>query len=487
MKVFVAGATGVIGRRAVRRLVAAGHEVTGVARTPEKAAALRAFGAEPVAVSLFDAAALRDAVAGHDAVVNLATRIPTIRESMRVSAWEENNRIRIEGSRNLVDAALATGARVYVQESLAFVYGEHGDAWLDAERTPLHDSPFTDPVRAAEANAARFTEHGGRGVVLRFGVFQAGDGHHTTTILHTARRGFLLEVARPDAYVPAIDADDAADAVVFAVEGAPAGAYDIVDDEPLTRRDVAEALARTVGRRRLRRPPGSGLARSKAGPLTDSQRVSNARFRAVTGWRPATRNQADAIAKAAAEMGLQPALGLGARVCSWLLALTGLSLGLYATLAPRHFYDEFPFGRSWVAHDGPYNEHLVRDFGAMNLALTAITLLALYFGTKVLVRVAATGWLVFSIPHALYHFTNLEHYDTADQIGNVVSLTLGIALAVGAFVLAGRGRARAEASYDGRGEPLPEHAAAGLRDDDLRRDDGPGAGDRIDQPGARVP
>ena len=77
-----------------------------------------------------------------------------------------------------------------------------------------------------------------------------------------------------------------------------------------------------------------------------------------------------------------------------------------------------------MAHDGPYNEHLIRDFGAMNLALTAVTLAALYFGSLAAARAAAAGWLVFSVPHFVYHFRNLEHYDTADQIGNVVSLAL---------------------------------------------------------------
>ena len=107
MRIFVAGATGVIGRRVVVQLRAAGHAVTGIARTPEKAAQLRRVGARPISVSLFDPAALRDAVVGHDAVVNLATKIPTLAQSARAQGWTENTRIRVEGSRNLVDAAIA--------------------------------------------------------------------------------------------------------------------------------------------------------------------------------------------------------------------------------------------------------------------------------------------------------------------------------------------------------------------------------------------
>ena len=126
-----------------------------------------------------------------------------------------------------------------MQESIAFVYGEHGDAWIDASTTQLADSPFTEPVRAAEASAARFSASGGRGVVLRFGVFQAADSHHATSIFKAARRGILLDLGRPNGYLPAIDADDAASAVVAALD-VPAGTYDVVDDEPVTRAAVRD-------------------------------------------------------------------------------------------------------------------------------------------------------------------------------------------------------------------------------------------------------
>src|SRR6476661_7349655 len=140
MRVFVAGATGVLGRRAVARLVAAGHQVTGIARSPEKAAQLETLGAAPVGVDLFDPDGLRVAVAGHDAVVNLATHIPPLRDMARLSTWAENERIRRDASGHLVDAAIAAGARVFVQESLAFMYGEHGAEWIDATTTSLAHS-----------------------------------------------------------------------------------------------------------------------------------------------------------------------------------------------------------------------------------------------------------------------------------------------------------------------------------------------------------
>jgi nucleoside-diphosphate-sugar epimerase len=491
MRIFVAGATGVLGRRVVDRLVARGHDVTGIARTHEKAAELSAAGAHPVTVSLFDAEALTRAVAGHDAVVNLATKIPPLRAAARPSAWDENTRIRTVGSKHLVDAAIAAGASVYVQESLAFLYGEHGDVWVDAGNTPIAESPFTQPVRVAEAQVARFADAGGRAVALRFGVFQAAESHHAASIFNAARRGILLEPAPPDAYLPTIDADDAAAAVVAAVEGAPSGAYDIVDDEPLRRRDYAAALAAAVGRRRLHRIPGTARAAAKmAGPLAQSQRVSNRRFRDATEWRPAIHDQAAAVEKIAAVRFRDVPFGPWARLVLWLLAAFGLGLAVYALFFPTAFYDDFPFGRGWVAHDGPFNEHLIRDFGALQAALAAVTLVALYTASRTAARAAAVGWLVFSVPHALYHFRNLEHYDTGDQIANIVTLTGAVALAVIALVLLARppaARPRRPRSYSGGGEPVPQPAAAGLRHDDLRGDVGARGRDGIDQPRTRVP
>src|SRR5947209_2005839 len=107
MKVFVTGATGAIGRFAVPQLVNAGHVVTGLARTDEKAAQLERQGAQSARLSLFDAAALKDAFAGFDAVCNLATAIPSVAKGVRASAWAENARIRTEGSAAVAEAALS--------------------------------------------------------------------------------------------------------------------------------------------------------------------------------------------------------------------------------------------------------------------------------------------------------------------------------------------------------------------------------------------
>ena len=111
------------------------------------------------------------------------------------------------------------------------------------------------------------------------------------------------------------------------------------------------------------------------------------------------------------------------------LAVVGVVTGLWAAFAPRGFYDDFPGGgRSWVSADGPYNEHLVRDFGALNLALAAVTIVALVTLARPAVVAAALAWLVFGVPHLVYHARHLDVYDTGDKVGTMAALALGVAL-----------------------------------------------------------
>lgn len=304
MKVFLAGGTGVLGRRVLPRLVAGDHEVTAVSRSPQKAESVRAAGATPVTVDLFDPAATRDAVAGHDAVVNLTTHIPPVAKAGLPGAWKENERIRTEASTNLVDAALAAGARRFVQEALAFIYVDAGEEWVD-EDAPVDGGSFNQGVHTAEDQVARFTAAGGAGVVLRFGLFHASDSEQTQQALRFARRGLAMTVGPPDAYLSIIELDDAASAVVAAL-GAPAGVYNVVDDEPLTRREHAAALAAALGRSRpLRLPPAvaAKVGGSKTALLARSQRVRNDRFKAATGWSPASPSAREAWAKIVREAG----------------------------------------------------------------------------------------------------------------------------------------------------------------------------------------
>lgn len=287
MRVFVAGATGVVGRRALGQLVAAGHTVTAVARGPDKANLAEGLGATPVAVDLFDPDAVRRVVAGHEVVVNLATKIPSLFRAALPGAWRENGRIRSLASRNLVDAASAAGAGRYVQESFAPIYPDRGEEWID-ENVPVEPAPYARTAVEAERQAERFTDAGGIGIVLRFGLFYGPDGDQAEATFRLARRGFATVIGPPDAFLSSITTDDAASSVLAAL-GAPAGTYNVVDDDPLRRRDYVDALARALGRARLRVVPAwlAGLGGSKTRMLMRSHRMSNRRLKDATGWSPA--------------------------------------------------------------------------------------------------------------------------------------------------------------------------------------------------------
>jgi nucleoside-diphosphate-sugar epimerase len=284
MKVFVTGATGVLGRRVVAELTAAGHEVTGVARSPYKRAELAAIGVRPVELDLFDRAAVHAAVVNQDVVCNLATSIPVGAHAGCPSAWDENNRIRQEGSRNLVDAALAAGASRYVQESVAFLYADGGDRLLD-ESAALAPASTTSAALVAEGQAARFAERGGVGVALRFGQFYGFDSGHTVDAIAAAQAGAPVELGPEPAYRSSVTTDDAASAVVTAL-AAPSGVYNVVEDRPVTRGAYVDALAHALGvppptvRSVIPELPGA------ASVMLRSQRVSNELFKEATGWRP---------------------------------------------------------------------------------------------------------------------------------------------------------------------------------------------------------
>jgi hypothetical protein len=118
------------------------------------------------------------------------------------------------------------------------------------------------------------------------------------------------------------------------------------------------------------------------------------------------------------------------------LAIPAAIVGFWAAFAPRSFYDDFPgIGRTWIAPDGPYNQHLVRDVGELNLALVAITVIAMVTLTPMLVRAVLVGWVVYSLPHVIYHLRNLEPFSTSDQVSIVGSLAFVPILAVVLFVI----------------------------------------------------
>lgn len=299
MQVFVIGGTGVLGRPTIRDLVRRGHDVRGLARSAGNEATLSRLGAKPVRGDLFDLRSLTAAVAGAEAVLHLATRIPDGKRAGQATAWVENDRIRAQGTRHVLDAARAARVRVIVYPSVCFGYADAGSSWIDATSARLDPPPMLESNIEAEALVEQFTTTERRGVVLRMGYFYGPEAGNTRDAVALARRGVAAVIGAKRAYLPQIWVDDAAAAVSTALH-APAGIYDVVDDEPLPRNEVVALMARAVGRRWLVVPPTwlmLLLSRGRLRFAMRSLRVSNRRFRQATGWAPAVRSARDGWAR----------------------------------------------------------------------------------------------------------------------------------------------------------------------------------------------
>jgi nucleoside-diphosphate-sugar epimerase len=296
MRVFLAGATGVIGRRLVPMLLAEGHQVTGMTRTPEKLAALRAQGAEAVLTDALDAEAVRAAVAAArpDAVIHQLTSIPSRIEPRRMERdFALNDRLRAEGTRHLVRAAREAGARRILAQSVAFAYAPGPPGTVHDEQDPLYTSaamPFRRSVEALGELERAVLEAGG--VALRYGYFY-GSGSAISrdgSIGQDLARRRMPIVGRGEGVWSLIHVEDAARATLAALEHGAPGAYNIVDDEPAPVAEWLPALAAETGAPRPMRVP-AWIARILAGrygveTMTRAQGASNALARRELGWQP---------------------------------------------------------------------------------------------------------------------------------------------------------------------------------------------------------
>jgi nucleoside-diphosphate-sugar epimerase len=309
MRVFLAGATGVIGRRLVPLLLADGHHVSGMTRSPSRAEEMRASGAEAVVCDVFDAQALEAAVveAQPDAVVHELTDLPKRIEPRKYKTQlAPTNKIRREGTRNLVAAARAAGAQRFVAQSIAFAYEASGDL-VKAESAPLAlaSPPPMDEAIAAVAELERLVLEFG-GLVLRYGFLYgpatvfANDGFYAE-LAHKRRLPVIGAGSGMNSF---IHVDDAAKATVAALERGSSGVYNIVDDDPAPAREWVPAYAQAIGAptpMRLPRWVGRLAAGSIAVEAMTTQRAaSNAKVKRELGWVPDYRSWREGFKAASA-------------------------------------------------------------------------------------------------------------------------------------------------------------------------------------------
>jgi 2-alkyl-3-oxoalkanoate reductase len=290
MRVFVAGATGVIGSPLVPQLLEAGHEVTAMTRSVLRAAQLDAVGARPVVCDVFDVDGVRAAMAdaSPDVVIHQLTALPPRLDWANPNVFDANNRVRTEGTRILVDAARAAGARRIVAQSIAFVYAPTGSRVKD-EDAPL----FTDAPPPLSGAVAAIVEHEGRvtgtpgieGLVLRYGWLYGPGTYHDWRGSTAADiiAGRVPLIAGGTGMYSWLHVEDAASAAVAAIERGAPGIYNIVDDEPAPQPEWLPVLAQAL---HAEPPPPAATLPGPETPEMSLRGASNAKAKRELGWRP---------------------------------------------------------------------------------------------------------------------------------------------------------------------------------------------------------
>jgi nucleoside-diphosphate-sugar epimerase len=308
MRVFLAGATGVIGRSLVGMLLAAGHEVTGMTRSPQRAERLRAQGAEAVVCDALERESVHQAVlsARPEVVIHQLTDHPPRPDPRKYKTQlAGTNRLRREGTGNLVAAATAVRARRIIAQSIAFAYAPRGD-WIKDEQAPLalDSRPPMDAIVAVVAELERQVL-AVNGIVLRYGFFY-GPG------TQFAPEGYYAELARKrrfpvlgsgDGRWSFIHVHDAATATVAALEQDAPGVYNIVDDDPAPAREWIPAYAAAMGAKRPLRLPAL-IGRVAAGSaalagMTIQRAATNAKAKRELDWAPQYASWRDGFQSAA--------------------------------------------------------------------------------------------------------------------------------------------------------------------------------------------
>jgi nucleoside-diphosphate-sugar epimerase len=291
MRVFVAGGTGVVGRRLVPQLAARGHEVTATTSSAAKLDMLARLGAKAVVMDGLDAMSVGEAVAAArpEAIVHEMTAIAGKPDMKHMDRWfATTNRLRTEGTDHLLAAAEAAGVPHVVAQSYASWNGIREGGWVKTEEDPL-DLEKGTPAHAAMEAVGHVEDVVGAagGAVLRYGALY-GPGATDDQVALVRKRQYPL-VGSGAGYSSWVHLDDAASATVLAVEQKAKGVFNIVDDEPAPAREWLPYLAACAGAKPPMRVP-SWLARLLAGEaavvmMTEGRGFANAKAKKVLGWQ----------------------------------------------------------------------------------------------------------------------------------------------------------------------------------------------------------
>jgi len=319
VKVFIAGATGVLGRRLVKQFRERGHVVRCLARNQNNEATIHALGGESRMGDLFHSDSLVRAADGCDVVIHAATSIPTgVKPS--ASDWEMNDRVRREGTRALAECAGHVKAKMMLVQSITWVTRPADQGPFD-EDSPFHTDLVTQSAADMETITGEAGKRSGFGVgILRFGWFYAADTAHTRYFGENLAARKLPIIGKGDATWEWIHVDDAANAFVTVAEAQRSGLWHVVDNEPVVAADYLRYFAKQIGAPEPRHMP-VWLARLLAGSaavdfMNSSTRTSNELFRKDFGWTPRYPSYREGLEEVIARWRTEHFLGLGARSAS---------------------------------------------------------------------------------------------------------------------------------------------------------------------------
>ena len=303
MRIFVAGSTGVLGRRLVERLSDRGHEVIGLVRDDDGAALVEARGGAARYGDVLEPDTLAPAMRGADAVIAAQTALP-VKDKPTDEDWDRNDRVRVEGTRNLM--AAADGVERFLFPSVVWVARQPDGSQFDerAERHPDRATRSAADVEDVLRDAA--SERGFDVTILRLGFLYAPDAGHTRQMGEQLLSGDLPVVGggplgRRDAELSLLHADDAARAFVDSMDANATGLYHVVDDRPTTVADFFSAFAAELGAPKPRRIPGwiarFFVGREQANLLTKPFPTDADRFRREVGWEPTYPTYREGLAR----------------------------------------------------------------------------------------------------------------------------------------------------------------------------------------------
>lgn len=319
MKIFIAGATGVLGRRLIRQFRERGHSVIGMARNAKNETTIRSLGGESRAADLFDAESLTRAADGADVVIHAATAIPTSAKP-RPEDWKWNDRIRRDGTRALGRAAAKVGAKQFLVQSITWVARPVDQSAFD-ESSPLRPDPNIQSAADMETMAREDGATYGFGVaILRCSWFHSADSGHSRLFGQQLAAGRMPIIGAGDAIWSFVHLDDAANAFVVAAEAGRSGLWHVTDDQPVTSGEYLRNLAQQIGAPEPRRVP-RWIARIVAGKaavdfMASSTRTSNARFRRDFNWKPRYPSYRESLDQIVGEWRRENFLGLGSKIAA---------------------------------------------------------------------------------------------------------------------------------------------------------------------------